>query len=273
MNHAVARTDDQIDFWYLWYDLGTNRGYLILSRSDYPPISDSRPWPWPLDKDTGEPSYCSGGSNKLGTVLVPVQAYDASSDYEGSDEDIDHGDSAWTESDHIILCPQSFNVGRPDDFLEPEYDDAILGDMEIAALTLFHEIWHFLFKGRWAPDYKAMPPVRDADVSPSSLWPMLKAGYRTDYELDVSGALQSMQLAQYEVASPATLTTKDMRTWRCPECYAWFGRAYYLSVKAQQDWSSGVLRPHGNPFSGPTASAPEEKRAAPTTSARSFWPY
>lgn len=99
----------------------------------------------------------------MGAVFVPIEAYEASSDSGSSDEDEDHGADAWTQSNHIILCPQSFNTGRPDDFLDPEYDDSTLDDMEITALTLYHELWHHLYPGRWAPDYKAVPAVRDAD--------------------------------------------------------------------------------------------------------------
>ena len=104
----------------------------------------------------------------MGAVFVPIEAYEASSDSGSSDEGEDHGADAWTQSSHIILCPQSFNTGRPDDFLEPDYDDSTLDDMEITALTLYHELWHHLYPGRWAPDYKAMPAVRDAsnELSP-----------------------------------------------------------------------------------------------------------
>ncbi|CAK1355640.1 hypothetical protein CB0940_00654 [Cercospora beticola] len=262
------------DMWYLWYDIGTDKGYLVLSRKDYPPEAPNKPWQWALDKDTGEPSYCAQGTEKgterMGAVFVPIEAYEASSDSGSSDEDEDHGADAWTQSNHIILCPQSFNAGRPDDFLEPEYDDSTLDDMEITALTLYHELWHHLYPGRWAPDYKAMPAVRDANNKVSPLWPAHKAGYRTDYEHDISGALESMQLAQYERAIPETLNINEFKTWRCPECYAWFGRAYYLTVKAEQDWSTGLLRPHGSPFVGPTENAPNDKHAVANISAHSF---
>ncbi|KAM3418503.1 hypothetical protein BST61_g4483 [Cercospora zeina] len=190
-----------------------------------PPEAPNKPWPWALDKNTGEPSYCAQGTEKrterMGAVFVPIEAYDASSDSDSSDEDEDDGAEAWTRSNHIVLRPQSFNIGRPDDFLEPEDDDATLDDMEITALTLYHELWHHLYPGRWAPDYKAMPAGRGADNKISPLWPALKAGYKTDYEHDISGALESMQLAQYERASPETLNINEFKTWRCPECNAW----------------------------------------------------
>ncbi|KAF2214971.1 hypothetical protein CERZMDRAFT_95346 [Cercospora zeae-maydis SCOH1-5] len=264
------------DMWYLWYDIGTDKGYLVLSRKDYPPEAPNKPWPWALDKVSGKPSYCAQGTEKgtqrMGAVFVPIEAYDASSDSDSSDDDDDHGADAWTRSSHIVLCPQSFNIGRSDDFLEPDDDDATLDDMEITAVTLYHELWHHLYPGRWAPDYKAMPAVRGTDNKISPLWPTHKAGYKTDYEHDISGALESMQLAQYERASPETLNINEFKTWRCPECYAWFGRAYYLTVAAKQDLSTGLLRPHGSPFVGPVENAPNDKHAVSNISAHSFGP-
>lgn len=78
----------------------------------------------------------------MATTLVPMEKPQPDSDDEDNDQD--HDETAWHSGEHIIPCPRSFRRGSDGLADHPPSPYTHLNDLEIVAMTLYHEIFHIV---------------------------------------------------------------------------------------------------------------------------------
>lgn len=150
--------------WFFWYEFKGDRGYIVLEKSGYPEIPNTGR-PFPLDARTGQPSYCADNTahKMLATTLMPTGKPQPDSDNEGQ-SDKRTEEAAWHIGDHIILCPRSFERGAAALAAHPPAPFTHLNDLEIVAMTLYHEIFHIVDADN--DDQKRRGPKHDDDGHP-----------------------------------------------------------------------------------------------------------
>lgn len=146
-------------WWYFWYEIAGEKGYIVLDRAGYPAIPGTNPpAPWSNDPRTNKPNPCIGGQHgNLGSTIIGVPKHcweGGGSDFSdcGGSEYGDGGEDSpppdddqsapWSEGSWIILCEASFSKGILQPPPHPPPDGASLDSLDLTSNTISHEIYH-----------------------------------------------------------------------------------------------------------------------------------
>ncbi|KAF2172822.1 hypothetical protein M409DRAFT_49348 [Zasmidium cellare ATCC 36951] len=233
------------DFWF---------NMVLADRCLGPAIPKNDPTeqiPFAIDPRTNKPNLCADPNYNAMTFALS-----------DTNPPLLPGTEAWLLPAIVVLCPRSLSAYRPyGPDLTQQPEGTHLDSMDTSPITLLHELFHLAVLA--ATDNKPW----HADIIDASLqtidpsWPSYKAGFdflrhASPAQPHTYGALQSLTLALYELAYPETLDLHDLESLTSAENYAWFGLTLLLLGHTHQDWSTGVARPGGSPWSPVKAAVP-----------------